>query len=332
MNQPRRLQVLQAIVEDYVHSREPVGSKALIERHNLGVSSATIRNDMAALEAEGLIRAPHASAGRIPTDSGYRLFVDQIAAVQPLSGAERRAIQTLLDSADDTDEMLSRSVRLLASLTHQVAVLQYPVERSATVRHVELVSLSDALVLVILISSTGQVSQRNLVYPHSEQELADARAAVLAACVGVTLSRLASAPGEGASELTQQVLLTLDALAAQGESSRVLIAGTSYLAESTVDFRRSIGPVLEALEEQVVLLKLLTDTDRDERGFAVRIGAENQDDSLSETAVVAQGYGPQEAATVGVVGPTRMDYSGTMSKVNAVARYLSKILNESPTR
>lgn len=174
-----------------------LGSKALIERHNLGVSSATIRNDMAALEAEGFIRAPRASAERVPTDSGYRLFVDQIAAVQPLSGAKRRAIQTLLDGADDTDEMLSRSVRLLASLTHQVAVLQYPVERSATVRHIELVSLSETLVLVVLISSTGQMSQRNLVYQHTEQKLADARAAVLAACVGVPLSALVSVPVEG---------------------------------------------------------------------------------------------------------------------------------------
>lgn len=329
MNQPRRLQVLQAIVEDYVHSREPVGSKALIERHNLGVSSATIRNDMAALEAQGLIRAPHASAGRIPTDSGYRLFVDQIAAVKPLSVAERRAIHRLLESAEDTDEMLRRSVRLLASLTHQVAVLQYPVEPAALVRHVELVSLSESLVLVVLISSTGQVSQRNVVLPHGEQELAEARAAVLALCLGRPVASLRELPAESPGGLVGQVLLTLAALAEQGESSRVLIAGTSYLAESTVDFRRSIAPVLEALEEQVVLLKLLSDIDRDERGFAVRIGAENLDDSLRETAVVAQGYGPQEAAKLGVVGPTRMDYAGTMSKVDAVARYLSKMLDDS---
>lgn len=328
MNQPRRLQVLQAIVEDYVHSREPVGSKALIERHNLGVSSATIRNDMAALEAQGLIRAPHASAGRIPTDSGYRLFVDQIAAVKPLSVAERRAIHRLLESAEDTDEMLRRSVRLLASLTHQVAVLQYPVEPAALVRHVELVSLSESLVLVVLISSTGQVSQRNVVLPHGEQELAEARAAVSALCLGRPVASLRELPAESPGGLVGQVLLTLATLAEQGESSRVLIAGTSYLAESTVDFRRSIAPVLEALEEQVVLLKLLSDIDRDERGFAVRIGAENPDDSLRETAVVAQGYGPQEAAKLGVVGPTRMDYAGTMSKVDAVARYLSKMLDD----
>ena len=113
MSEPRKLEVLRAIVEDYVHSREPVGSKALVERHHLGVSSATIRNDMAALEDEGLITAPHTSAGRIPTDKGYRLFVDQISAVKPLSPAERRAIQALLEGSDDLDDILDRTVRLL---------------------------------------------------------------------------------------------------------------------------------------------------------------------------------------------------------------------------
>ena len=101
MSEPRKLEVLRAIVEDYVHSREPVGSKALVERHHLGVSSATIRNDMALLEEEGLIAAPHTSAGRIPTDKGYRLVVDRISEVKPLSAAERRAIHSLLEGPDD---------------------------------------------------------------------------------------------------------------------------------------------------------------------------------------------------------------------------------------
>src|SRR5213595_2831298 len=104
VSEPRKLEVLRAIVEDYVHSREPVGSKALVERHHLGVSSATIRNDMAALEDDGLITAPHTSAGRIPTDKGYRLFVDQLSSVKPLSGAERKAIETFLNGAIDLDD------------------------------------------------------------------------------------------------------------------------------------------------------------------------------------------------------------------------------------
>lgn len=132
----RKLQVLKAIITDYVASREPVGSKALVERHNLDVSAATVRNDMAALEEEGYITQPHTSAGRIPTDKGYRLFVDKLARIKPLSAAERRAIDVFMMGAVDVDDLVSRTVRLLAQLTRQVAIVQYPVAQGAQVKHV----------------------------------------------------------------------------------------------------------------------------------------------------------------------------------------------------
>src|SRR4051812_15790401 len=115
----RKLAVLRAIVEDYVSTNEPVGSKALVERHNLGVSPATIRNDMAVLEEQGYIAQPHTSAGRVPTDKGYRLFVDRLSQVKPLSSAERKAIETFLAGAVDIDDVVMRTVRLLAQLTRQ---------------------------------------------------------------------------------------------------------------------------------------------------------------------------------------------------------------------
>ena len=147
----RKLQILGAIVEDYVSTREPVGSKSLLERHELGVSAATVRNDMSVLEEEGLIHQPHTSAGRVPTDKGYRAFVDHVAMVKPLSAAEKRAIRTLLEDAGDVEELLARTVRLLAQLTQQVAMVQYPARRQARIRHVELVKVADSLLLVVLI-------------------------------------------------------------------------------------------------------------------------------------------------------------------------------------
>ena len=138
----RKLEVLRAIVEDFIATNEPVGSKALADRHNLGVSPATIRNDMAALEEEGLIAQPHTSAGRVPTDAGYRVFVDRLTLVKPLSPAERRAIHAFLDEAVDLDDVLRRAVRTLAQLTRNVAVVQYPSLSRSRVRHVELVALS----------------------------------------------------------------------------------------------------------------------------------------------------------------------------------------------
>lgn len=137
MSNERRLEVLRAIVQDYVSTSEPVGSKALLERHQLGVSAATIRNDMAALEDEGLIAAPHTSAGRVPTDAGYRVFVDRLSQVRPLTPSQRRAIQAFLAESIDLDDIVERTARLLASLTQQAAVMQYPSLRRSRVRHIE---------------------------------------------------------------------------------------------------------------------------------------------------------------------------------------------------
>jgi heat-inducible transcriptional repressor len=190
----RKLDVLRAIVEDYVSTQEPVGSKALVERHNLGVSPATIRNDMAALEDEGYIAQPHTSAGRIPTDKGYRLFVDRLSTVKPLSTAERRAIQSFLDGALDLDDIVTRTVRLLAQLTHQVAVVQYPSLSRSSVRHVELVPLTSTRLLVVLITTTGRVEQRvvETVTEVPDDLLFELRAQLNAATVG---QRLADAAG-----------------------------------------------------------------------------------------------------------------------------------------
>jgi heat-inducible transcriptional repressor len=156
MADERRLDVLRAIVEDYVETHEPVGSRSLLDRHQLGVSPATIRNDMAILEDEGYISQPHTSAGRIPTEKGYRIFVDRLATVKPLSAAERRAIETFLGGAVDVDDIVQRSVRVLAQLTNQIAIVQYPSLRLATVRHVEIVPLENARMLVVVITSSGR--------------------------------------------------------------------------------------------------------------------------------------------------------------------------------
>ena len=161
----RKLEVLRAIVEDYVATQEPVGSKALVERHQLGVSPATVRNDMAVLEEEGYIRQPHTSAGRVPTDKGYRLFVDRLSRVKPLSPAERRAIERFLVGAVDLDDVVHRTVRLLAQLTRQVAVVQYPSLARSSVRHLELVPISTTRLMLVMITDTGRVEQRLVELP-----------------------------------------------------------------------------------------------------------------------------------------------------------------------
>lgn len=333
-DQPRRLQVLQAIVEDYVSLREPVGSKALVERHGLGVSSATVRNEMAALEEEGLIVAPHTSAGRVPTDKGYRVFVDRISEVKPLSAAERRAVRTLLDSEADTEHMMETTVRLLAQLTHQVAVAQFPHEDGSTVRHLDLVSLAPTRALVVLILSTGRVDQRLVTFeePVADEDLAVLRDLLLSLIDGLGPLQASAVLDAAADRVppprrasADVVVAAVRSLLEAGRQDRIVLAGTANLARSPRDFRSSIGPILEALEEQVVLLRLLTEMEQDAHGVSVRIGAENGA-SLADTSVVAAAYGPGAVAKVGVIGPTRMDYPGTMAAVRAIARYLSRIL------
>ncbi len=156
----RRFEVLRAIVADFVATKEPIGSKTLVERHNLGVSSATVRNDMAVLEAEGYITQPHTSSGRVPTEKGYREFVDRLDDVKPLSSAERRAILGFLESGVDLDDVLRRAVRLLAQLTRQVAIVQYPTLSTSLVRHLEVVALTPARLLLVVITDSGRVDQR----------------------------------------------------------------------------------------------------------------------------------------------------------------------------
>ena len=239
----RRLEILRAIVDEYGATQEPVGSKAIAERHGLGISPATIRNEMAVLEDEGLITQPHTSAGRIPTDLGYRVFVDKLATVKPLSPAERRAIETFLDEANNLEQLMRRSAKLLADITKQVAVITYP----------------------IIGENTG--------------------------------------------------------------SEKMAISGTANLARSGEDLGLTLSPILEALEEQVVLMRLL---DEANSTVHVRIGREQIETNLQSTSLVSVGYGANSAqlGAVGVLGPTRMDYAGSIAAVDAVARYVGRFLIE----
>ena len=342
-SEERRLQVLQAIVHDYVETREPVGSKALVERHGLGVSPATIRNDMAVLEESGLIHQPHTSAGRVPTDLGYRAFVDQVANLKPLSNPERRAIHAILDDAVDLDDVVDRTVRLLAQLTHQVAVVQYPSLRRTVLRHLELVPLTSRRLLVVIITDAGGVEQRTVEVSDDGADLdlvvvAELRARLNAVCAGRLLDEIRESldqlPASFDSEhrdLVRAVTAELtDSLRLEAEE-RIVMAGTANLARRDTEFSRSIGPVLEALEEHVVLLRLFREMGADADGLAVRIGSENRHAGLREVSLVASTYGGATAADgvarLGVLGPTRMDYPGTMAAVRAVARYVSRFMH-----
>jgi len=292
---------------------------------------------MAVLEEEGYITQPHTSAGRIPTDKGYRLFVDKLATIKPLSAAERRAITTFMTGAVDVDDLVGRTVRLLAQITQQVAIVQYPINSHALVRHVELVPLSSERMLVIVINSAGRIEQRVVELPDlGDDRLADLRARLNQAVVGNTPSEAATAlstlVGETAPEdrtFTNLVIATVLEMLATDPTTRVVVGGVPNLARYGDQFAVSLRGILEALEEQVVLLRLLGEA-TSASDVTVRIGAENPYEPLQATSMVAAAYGssPDVSATLGVVGPTRMDYPTTIASVRAVARYVSRFLAE----
>ncbi|AHI23296.1 heat-inducible transcriptional repressor HrcA [Corynebacterium vitaeruminis] len=340
--QKRRQEVLRAIVADYISSQEPVGSKALLERHKLNVSSATIRNDMAVLESEGYIMSQHASSGRIPTQKAYRLFVDSLNEVKPLSQAERSAILNFLEGGVDLEDVLRRSVQLLSQITRQAAVVQLPNLKVSRVKHCEVVLLSPVRLLLVLITDSGRVDQRNveLTQVCGPEQVAKLKDVLNRALDGKTLTDASVSLADLADpthkeifvepEIQSHVLrcatVLIETLVEQ-PNDRLILAGASNLTRVARDFPQGLPSILEALEEQVVVLKLLANV-QDLGHVSVLIGEENEDDQLAQTSVVATGYGSQGETLggLGVVGPTYMDYSGTMSKVLAVAQYVSRVL------
>ena len=334
----RSLEVLRVIVQDYVASREPVGSKSIVERHSFGVSAATIRNEMALLEEEQLIAAPHTSSGRVPTDKGYRLFVDHLAEARPLSPAQRTAIETFLGQSVDVDDVLSRTVRLLSQLTNQVALVQYPSVARSRIRHIELVSLAERRLLSVLITDSGAVEQRviELTEELDDTEIAEIRGAINGAAAGLSLADAAERLRQLPDHLTERTRALVAPVAgalrdqiAANRQDKLVMAGAANLARTETDFPGSITPVLEAIEEQVVLLRLFDEMALDQHGVAVSIGRENPVIGLTETSVMSSTYSSgSDLARVGLLGPLRMDYSGNMAAVRAVARYLSRLLGD----
>lgn len=333
----RGLEVLRVIVQDYVSSREPVGSKAIVDRHQFGVSAATIRNDMALLEEEDLIVAPHTSSGRVPTDKGYRLFVDHLAEVKHITPTQKQAIDQFLDQSADFDELLGRTVKLLSQLTNQVALVQYPSLGATRIRHLELVSLGNKRALCVVISDNGQVAQKliDLGVELSDEELASLCSAMNAQVAGKlhaelseTITALTGSVPASLVHAVNQIAAALSESIDAHRQNKIVMAGTANLVRTGDDFTGNLYPVLDAIEEQVVLLKLLTEMKAETDEVAISIGREHLNSGLEQASLLSTGYtSAGEMATLGLVGPTRMDYSSNIASIRAVARYLTRVLD-----
>ncbi|KFI56667.1 heat-inducible transcriptional repressor HrcA [Bifidobacterium callitrichos] len=356
MPQSRRMLVLRAVVEDYIRSQEPVGSGALTKQHDLGVSSATVRNDMAALEDEGYLIQPHTSAGRVPTEKGYRYFVDRLATVVPLSKAQRRGIDSFLSGSASLQDTLQRAARLLSQITGQVAVVASPSLARATLRHVELVPVAMSTLLAVVITDTGRVAQHTLAVTTMPPTgaLNDLTDAINAGCSGSSLLAAAQmvralardARFRDLAPLAEELAGAFTSMSDDERASELYMSGASRLAHRRT--MADLAPLFDALEEQVVLMKLMSALSEQSAradgadGVGVAIGSETHTPGLLHAAVVSGGYGHAESepsalepvrnesgepvAFVGSIGPTHMDYAATIAAVRAVARYLTAFL------
>ncbi len=339
----RRIHVLKAIVVEHVQTREPVSSRAVAEGHVSGVSSATIRSDMGALERQGLIRQPHTSAGRIPTDAGYRTYVDHLDVPLGLDGRRQALILEALREAADTEEVMMRAASVLSSLTGQAAVAQYPDLSLSGIKRIELVGLGPERLLVLVVSTSGRVAERILDFTGQEEadeaalrdlsmrlteaaqdkDLSEAKAALAGVVekLAPQVQRLAKSVQEALLDIFRPL-----------EAPRTLTAGASNLARPTTGFSDP-SAVLETLEEQQELARILCQVHSGP--LDVSIGQENLSEPLSEAAVVSGTYSGAGAGSVhvGIVGPTRMDYSLSLAAVQAVSKCLTELLlgkSESP--
>jgi heat-inducible transcriptional repressor len=326
----RKAAVLRAVVEEYIETAQPVGSAHLRQSAGVSVSSATIRNDMAALERDGYLSHPHTSAGRVPTDKGYRFFVDALTDPN-LDRPEQQRVSEFFDRTHVAlEQMLSETSQLLATLTNYAAVVVSPGTETAHVRSIHLVDMSATEGLAVVVLSNQIVEKFSFELPRGTQsdDLASASTALSAHLVGKALSF--DAPIATGNRSVDAIVDAVRAARRRRESvvapqDHVFLGGTARVADAfeAVD---TVRRVLGVLEHQYVVVSLLRDVLS--TGRSVAIGTEHGVAPLAECAVVVAPItiGGQPAGTVGVLGPTRMNYPHALAAVTAVSRRLGENL------
>ena len=332
----RRQKVLQALIEEYIANAQPVGSRTLVDRYRLGVSSATVRNELSVLEDEGYLTSPHTSAGRVPTDAGYRAFVDDLLSREYGEDATGGMFDDVRDAAKKMDDLMEQTSAALSRLTDCLSVVVAPSLLASSVKQISLVSMSSRRMLMVVVTDDGQVFNRSVEFAEdvSADELADVQNALNAALSGRSISEVRKAKGVRiealSSPLARIVIDELVVCMAKADEGRAHSLGMSALL-SKPEFSNSSAalPVLQVLEDDTVLMHLFDDVGSAGNApdsLEVRIGKENSASELSGVSVVAAQYGSGEAqGVVAVIGPTRMDYSKVISVVRSAKSALKDL-------
>lgn len=328
----RRQIVLRALIEEYIARALPVGSRTLVERYNLGISSATVRNELSLLEEMGYLAQPHTSAGRIPTDFGYRAFVDELLSESDPDNGEDALARELRESASDLDDLMDRTSQALARFTDCMTLLVPPRILSVDIRLVNLVLLTPQRLLTVIVTEDGQVFDRQMDLPrdYSQDEIGKTQEALNNILVGTSLSSTSGELPLGASgvhdDLFRMVMAEILACLKDQNAIKAHPLGISHLMGKP-EFSDSscLMPVLEELEGDTMLLRVFNDAAASEEPV-VRIGHENDSEALSSVSLIANRFGEAEhSGLILIVGPTRMDYSQVLKAVRAARNVLKDL-------
>ena len=328
----RRQIVLRALIEEYIARALPVGSRTRVERYNLGISSATVRNELSLLEEMGYLAQPHTSAGRIPTDFGYRAFVDELLSESDPDNGEDALARELRESASDLDDLMDRTSQALARFTDCMTLLVPPRILSVDIRLVNLVLLTPQRLLTVIVTEDGQVFDRQMDLPrdYSQDEIGKTQEALNNILVGTSLSSTSGELPLGASgvhdDLFRMVMAEILACLKDQNAIKAHPLGISHLLGKP-EFSDSscLMPVLEELEGDTMLLRVFNDAAASEEPV-VRIGHENDSEALSSVSLIANRFGEAEhSGLILIVGPTRMDYSQVLKAVRAARNVLKDL-------
>lgn len=328
----RRQIVLRALIEEYIARALPVGSRTLVERYNLGISSATVRNELSLLEEMGYLAQPHTSAGRIPTDFGYRAFVDELLSESDPDNGEDALARELRESASDLDDLMDRTSQALARFTDCMTLLVPPRILSVNIRLVNLVLLTPQRLLTVIVTEDGQVFNRqmDLSRDYSQDEIGKTQEALNNILVGTSLSSTSGELPLGASgvhdDLFRMVMAEILACLKDQNAIKAHPLGiTHLLGKPEFSDSSCLMPVLEELEGDTMLLRVFNDAAASEEPV-VRIGHENDSEALSSVSLIANRFGEAEhSGLILIVGPTRMDYSQVLKAVRAARNVLKDL-------
>lgn len=329
----RKAAILNAVVSEYIGSAQPVGSQHVVDAPGVNVSSATVRSDMAALEQDGYLIQPHTSAGRIPTDKGYRFFVDHLGATGSLDPGGRQQVRQFFDHAHgEIEQMLERTSGLLADLTDCTAMVVGPSHESAVVRSVQLVGLGHRLALVVVVLADGAVQKQSIELAEEADEavLAEAGARLAAHALGVPMTGVAAAAVPSGNATVDTVVASGVAALRElgmGDGDQLFVGGSSRMA-AAFDAVDTVRSVLTILEQQLVVVSLLRDIL--DTGLTVAIGTEHGVEPLASCAIVVMPVSVDgvEAGTIGLLGPTRMNYPLALAAARVVGDRLGERLGE----